>query len=185
MRTSTSPDLLHSAQKAQEAEYSPRTNRPQPFLHHLAPALPVAHTVFLWPQAVSEVSSLTHQMQYQSIWSDARALLQSPGKYFQANCTHCTPWSVARGFYARKVRLLDYLIQLWEQKLPKLYSPSNTDFWERTLEQTNSRPCQLTNCWCSPKEEIQATSWLSTPLQTLECLPLLSELLASGNQDPT
>lgn len=61
----------------------------------------------------------------------------------------------------------------WQQKQPELCSLTNTAFWERTLEQTNPGPCQLTNCWCSPKDKIQEASRQSAAVEVPEWLPLL------------
>lgn len=84
MRTNTWLNLLRSAWRAQGAEHPLRTSRPHPWLHHLAPALPAAPVVFLWPQD-SAVSPSAHQLPYQSIWSDMRAPLLSSGKYFTSS----------------------------------------------------------------------------------------------------
>lgn len=100
------------------------------------------------PRAVT-VSPSTHQPPYQNIWSDMREPSAVTREVLHiTKLTHCIPWSMARGLLpmskARAAWLLDTTV--WQQRQLKLCSLTNTAFWERTLQQTNPRLCQLTNC---------------------------------------
>lgn len=144
MRTSTSLNLLCSGQKAQGAKYSPKTYRPHPFLHHLAPALPVAPMVFLWPQDSKWGFFLNPQSAISKHLKWCKGSAAVTREVFLSQLYTLYALQCGMRVLCEK-RLLDYLIQLWKHKLPKLRSFSNTAFWKRTLEQTNPRSCQLTN----------------------------------------